>query len=527
MHDNRSRITRAFQNIVTAVAAFTIIALIVSVRIALQSGSDKGFLSFDFLQKTFITILDKGLFGILLALVGYYVSLQIETLKSTLSMSVEQFKSRWSVLYDFSKTRITKVSDVLEAAYDWESSVILTYSSIVRKWEGSQSDDRDTLAEILQRDFQDALADISTRGDKFRSLVMRNRYYLREKLYAKIGVDYYNYVWDSFNVIYTYRKGLPDIEARLDLVHPDSLNVVQEILDDWLREGSTRTAGSESRPRSMFSADKHLQERVVRSPSATIDEQISAEPAQRRDIVDTPDRTLGPALSRQTHVISIGVSQYEYLASIPSAGSDAMLFADTLRTQCAVPASQITLLVDAKATKSTVIEAFDRVCRALDRNSTLVVYVSSHGWKTEDQFFLVMRDTAPDRLVETAISASLLESLLARCVARGIFVILDSSFAGAFASSSPGFFRVTGDGGFRILLAASDALGQADAMSPFARSLVRIIRGDVKVSELPRLIYFNDLFHALQRQLAEESPAQIAVAVVAAHGDPLVFARAG
>jgi hypothetical protein len=277
----------------------------------------------------------------------------------------------------------------------------------------------------------------------------------------------------------------------------------------------------------MFSADKHLQERVVRSPSATIDEQISAEPAQRRDIVDTPDRTLGPALSRQTHVISIGVSQYEYLASIPSAGSDAMLFADTLRTQCAVPASQITLLVDAKATKSTVIEAFDRVCRALDRNSTLVVYVSSHGWKTEDQFFLVMRDTAPDRLVETAISASLLESLLARCVARGIFVILDSSFAGAFASSSPGFFRVTGDGGFRILLAASDALGQADAMSPFARSLVRIIRGDVKVSELPRLIYFNDLFHALQRQLAEESPAQIAVAVVAAHGDPLVFARAG
>jgi uncharacterized caspase-like protein len=97
-----------------------------------------------------------------------------------------------------------------------------------------------------------------------------------------------------------------------------------------------------------------------------------------------------------------------------------------------------------------VIEAFfdDR-----ERDDLLLLYFSGHGLKDEDgKLYFAAPDTNRDRLLTTAIPATLINDLMRRTRSRRQVLLLDCCYSGAFAKgmiAKSGGKRTGGAHGFR------------------------------------------------------------------------------
>ena len=120
------------------------------------------------------------------------------------------------------------------------------------------------------------------------------------------------------------------------------------------------------------------------------------------------------------------------------------LFADTLGDAAAV------VLTDEGATRTAIVEQFEKRLAATGEDDFVVVTFSGHG---SDDYFLVTHDADPDNLGATSIHLDELVDLFAKIPAKRVLLVLDCCFSGGAGAR---VFRHTPT--TRALRSADDAL---------------------------------------------------------------------
>ena len=141
------------------------------------------------------------------------------------------------------------------------------------------------------------------------------------------------------------------------------------------------------------------------------------------------------------YAVIVGVSSYKD-GSIPNlkfAGKDATAFYDFLRSPAAgaVPAEDMALLVNTKATRSNIIrELVEKLTRAT-KEDLVVFYFSGHGknGEFENAGYLLGYDTEADNEPATAVSMEEVRSKIDRSAAKMKISYIDACHAGLFKSS--------------------------------------------------------------------------------------------
>jgi uncharacterized caspase-like protein len=161
------------------------------------------------------------------------------------------------------------------------------------------------------------------------------------------------------------------------------------------------------------------------------------------------------------------------------------------------------------------------------RDDLLLVHFSGHGLKDDDgQLYLAAADTRIDRLLSTAVEASWVNKLMAKCRSEKIALFLDCCFGGAFtagltrrAGVDTAGSKETFSGSGRFVITASDAMqysfeggqlveGTEPEPSPFTRALVEgLTTGEADRND-DGFVSINELFDYLEDRVRQLSPAQ-------------------
>jgi hypothetical protein len=189
----------------------------------------------------------------------------------------------------------------------------------------------------------------------------------------------------------------------LDKVRP-SLEVAQV----FARLGGARPAAVAARP-------------AAPAPAAAPRSDIEALPAQ--------------ASARAAHAVVIGVENYrESLPRADFAASDARLAAEYFKRALGVPAENVALLTDDRATNSDLQKYFERwLPNRVKAGDEVFVYFSGHGSPNAatGDAYLVPYDGDPTYLDQTAYPLKRLYEQLAKLPAKRVVVAMDSCFSGA------------------------------------------------------------------------------------------------
>ncbi|MFG1990470.1 caspase family protein [Actinoplanes sp. NPDC048988] len=125
---------------------------------------------------------------------------------------------------------------------------------------------------------------------------------------------------------------------------------------------------------------------------------------------------------------------------------------------------------------SAIVRVIEAVCDVTERDDTLLLYYSGHGFRERGGgLYLAGRDTDRRRLAGTAVSAGTLNAVLRRCPARRILVVLDACYSGAYEMD-----QLVVDNSYLITSAIGSRTardGGPGEPSPFTAALARGLLG--------------------------------------------------
>lgn len=157
----------------------------------------------------------------------------------------------------------------------------------------------------------------------------------------------------------------------------------------------------------------------------------AAPPAQRSDVEELPRQ----APARAAHAVVVGVENYrEGLPRADFAASDARLAAEYFKRVLGVPAENVALLVDDRATNTDLQKHFERwLPNRVKPGDEVFVYFSGHGSPDprSGESYLVPYDGDPTYLDQTGYPVKKLYDQLAKLPAKRVLVAMDSCFSGA------------------------------------------------------------------------------------------------
>ena len=239
----------------------------------------------------------------------------------------------------------------------------------------------------------------------------------------------------------------------------------------------------------------------------------------------------------KAHALVVGIASYHHVTSLPpSVLSDAQGMQRVLADLacCAFPSANVRLILDRDATRETLSHALVDLSQCVDADSTVFLYISSHGGRIESGPFageyllpvdaeLDVTVSPPCLKAETAISGSEFAEALRRIPARRMIVVLDCCHAGGLgqakdalgsrmkAGFSEAYFDRLAEGRGRVILAAcrdtefSYVLPGA-ANSLFTQHLLAGLQGNAPGPG--GVIRIFDLFHYLQPKVTADCPQQ-------------------
>jgi hypothetical protein len=237
-------------------------------------------------------------------------------------------------------------------------------------------------------------------------------------------------------------------------------------------------------------------------------------------------RWASPMLLEDAHALVIGISKYQYMASLPPT-QDAQDVAAVLRDPafCAYPPERVHLLVDEQATREAIFARLAELAAATSEDSRVFVYFSGHGGVAAGPpptYLLVPFDCRPKQR-DLAISGEVLGTWLRKIKAAKMTIVLDCCHAAGLLEadlplpSRPMASEAVGAlarGRGRVVLAASREDSAATVVphqrnSLFTEHLLRGLRGEaVGVGGVIRIC---DIYTFVQEHVAAYDRTQLTI----------------
>ncbi|MBW4533660.1 MAG: caspase family protein [Pleurocapsa minor HA4230-MV1] len=233
------------------------------------------------------------------------------------------------------------------------------------------------------------------------------------------------------------------------------------------------------------------------------------------------------------HALVVGIANYQNISKLPfTVLKDAQDIYDLLIDphHCGYSKDNVTLLKDKEATRTALCEALTQLAKQSNQDSTVFIYISSHGGQVEygphqgEYLLPVDADYASGAsLAQSAISGTEFTKALRAISARKVLVIFDCCHSGGIGqpkdSTAPilktglseSYYDALKEGIGRVILAASRSSEFSYVLSGaenslFTKHLLAGIRGGIPSED--GLIRIFDLFEYIQPKVTGEQSQQ-------------------
>ncbi|RRR68095.1 MAG: caspase family protein [Candidatus Viridilinea halotolerans] len=271
-----------------------------------------------------------------------------------------------------------------------------------------------------------------------------------------------------------------------------------------------------------------------------------AAPAALRATITDPTLSVDGRHFSFGHALVIGVGQYRDsgIADVATAANDARALGHLLRDPqlAAYPDAQVRVLVDAKATRTNILDALGELAqRAV--GGTALIFFAGHGEQVDGSYTLLPFDAEASRLAATGIDAALFQQLVAkvRSQAKRLLVLLNCCHAGGvggvvleatgrLSGSAPpaDFYSPLAEGSGQVVISSARPAQKAGAQSTtnpqhttFGAHLLAALRGNVP-GDGPAVGVF-ELFAALRANVPADA-RQITYQGAPLRQEPLFYA---
>jgi hypothetical protein len=234
---------------------------------------------------------------------------------------------------------------------------------------------------------------------------------------------------------------------------------------------------------------------------------------------------------KSAHALIVGIADYEHVPKLPpTVVDDARDMRDLLidPLHCGYPPENVTLLLDGEASRQAILAAMSRLANNVERASSVLIYVSSHGGRvgsgSQAGEYLIPFDTVlGESFPETAISGAELTMALEAIPAGKVLVIFDCCHSGgigqpkgmATGTFNPGlpdsyYERLAAGRGRAILSSSRDTefsyVLSGASNSLFTQHLLAGLRGGIASED--GLIRVFDLFEYVQPRVTHDHKKQ-------------------
>ena len=232
---------------------------------------------------------------------------------------------------------------------------------------------------------------------------------------------------------------------------------------------------------------------------------------------------------KNAYGLIIGIANYHHIKKLPpTVLKDAQDIYDLLiePSHCGYAANNVTLLLDAQATRIAITQALAALAQQSDEDSTVFIYISSHGGQIEfgphaGEYLLPVDtdDASEESIAQTAISGTQFTEALRAIPARKIVVVFDCCHSGGIGQpkdvTSPlikiglpeEYYKTLTKGTGRVILASSRSTELSWILpgatnSLFTQHLLAGLQGGIASDD--GLIRIFDLFEYLQPKVTAE-----------------------
>jgi len=235
---------------------------------------------------------------------------------------------------------------------------------------------------------------------------------------------------------------------------------------------------------------------------------------------------------KNAHALVIGIANYLHLRRLPlTVLKDAQDIYDLLMNACycGYLVENMQLLLDEQATQAAIRQALAGLRQRSDSDSTVLIYLSSHGGRIESgpytgEYLLPVDAvyTSTESLARTAISGDELTKALQAIPARKIVVAFDCCHSGGLGQPKEtavpevqalpeSYYDALKEGQGRVILASSRSseysyVMPGDENSLFTKHLLSGLKGGAPGPG--GVIRIFDLFHYLQTKVTSDQPNQ-------------------
>jgi len=233
------------------------------------------------------------------------------------------------------------------------------------------------------------------------------------------------------------------------------------------------------------------------------------------------------------HALVVGIANYQYINRLPpTVRKDAKDIYHLLinSNHCGYPTSNVKLLLDDRATQRRLRQALADLAERSDKDSTIFIYISSHGGRIESgshigEYLLPVDvdNTSVNSLAQTAISGIEFTEALHAVPARKVVAVFDCCHAGGIgqpknakapiikAGLPDSYYEVLIAGRGQVILASSRDTEYSYVLpgaenSLFTEHLLTGLRGGIPSED--GLIRVFDLFEYLQPRVTGKQPNQ-------------------
>jgi len=234
-----------------------------------------------------------------------------------------------------------------------------------------------------------------------------------------------------------------------------------------------------------------------------------------------------------THALLVGIADYQHVNRLPQQVRNDVQDVQAALVDpqlCAYPPENVRLLLVGQATQAAIRLALVDLANKTDANSTVLLYISSHGaqietgeWAGEYLLPVDAQYTSNQRLAATTIAGAEFAAALKAIPARKLLVILDCCHAAGIGvlkdvtgvqvkdGLSPAIYAQLATGQGRAILASADRDEKSYILSGahnglFTQHLLAGLRGGIASED--GLIRLFDLFEYVQPKVTADHRAQ-------------------